>query len=339
MMGKYQIDIVELEITNACAHRCPYCYLGDISAPQAVRFSDFNILCQIIDKLNEYGVKMIALLGGDPVLHPRIMDIMRYIKSTSNIKVSIMSNTLAFDKSLSIKELSGLIDNIDFTLHGKTAGEHELFCHAREGLYNEIMLKLQEYINYGTNVNIAINLIPSTFNNIYKMVKAVRDNGVCFTTLLLQRIIPLGRAQGTDSFNLTKRQVHEALLQIEQCENEFNIDISFEDPYPLCCIDKRFFRYMKGCPEGINRLPVKGDGGISLCGVSSETDIGNILTDSYETIWERNEHYIEFRTAAFLTNSECKNCGYRNLCRGGCPIQYIMGEKSGKGFKAKFLDD
>lgn len=338
-MSRYHIENVELEITNACTHRCPYCYLGDISSQNPVRFSDFNTICRIIDKLNKYGVKMIALLGGDPVLHPRIVDIMRYIKSSSNIKVSIMSNTLAFDPSLSIEKLSKLIDNIDLTLHGKTAHEHEIYCHAKKGLYDEIMTKLQTYIDLGTNVNVAINLIPSTYNKIYDMVKAVRDRGVHFTALLLQRIIPLGRAQEKDIYNLTKKQISEALSQIEQCEKEFNVEISFEDPYPLCCIDKKYFRYMKGCPEGISRLPIKGDGGVSLCGVSSETNLGNILTDSYEKIWENNEHYMKFRTATFLTNSECLDCPYKAVCRGGCPIQYIMGEESGKGFKEKFLDE
>lgn len=338
-MSDYKIEIVELEITNACAHCCPYCYLGDASSQSPIRFSDYKTLCKIIDKLNEYGVKMIALLGGDPVLHPNIVDIMRYIKKTSDIKVSIMSNTLAFDSKYTIKELSKLIDNIDFTLHGKTAAEHESFCQAKEGLYNEITSKLQAYISYGTNVNIAINLIPATYNVIYDMVKAVRDKGVNFTTLLLQRIIPLGRARDKDAYNLTRKQVHQALMQIERCEKEFNIEIAFEDPYPLCCIDKKYFRYMKGCPEGITRLPVKGNGGISLCGVSSETNLGNILTDSYEKIWGKNEHYTAFREATFLKNKECINCGYKNVCRGGCPIQYIMGEESGKGFKAKFLDE
>lgn len=334
----YKIELVELEITNLCAHRCPYCYLGDVGKTEQSYVSDIATIYKVIDKLSQYGAKMIALLGGDPVLHPQIIDIIKYIKSNTSIAVSIMSNTLDF-AGYSVGEMAPYIDNIDFTLHGRTATEHETFCCAKSGLYNQIVEKLKKYILLGVNVNIAINLTPTTYDKIYEMVASMFHNGVRFSTLLLQRIIPYGKACGSQSYDITKKQIAIAMQQIEQAEKDFGIGISFEDPFPLCCVEEKYHKYMKGCPEGVSRIPIRGDGRISSCGVVGDRNLGNILTDSYESIWVKNARYEEFRSGSFLTNRKCVSCKYKIKCRGGCPVRYMLSEDSGGSFLDKFEDD
>lgn len=331
----YRIENVELEITNLCSHRCPYCYVGDVTHWEEVYFSDYDTVCRIIDKLSEYGTKVIALLGGDPIHHPRIIDIIQYIKNNTSIAVSVMSNTLDFG-DVSVEKMAQFIDNIDFTLHGRNAVEHESFCKGHPGLYDDIMSKLSKYIACGVNVNIAINIIPSTYNIIYEMVEAVISNGVHFSTLLLQRILPLGRAKDAVIYDLNAEQIQVAFEQISRVETDFGVEISFEDPFPLCYVPTEYHRYMKGCPEGINRMPVRGDGNISCCGAVGDASLGNILTDSYEEIWINNSRFCEFRSGRFLVNERCINCKYKMECRGGCPVRYMISEENGEPFWKKF---
>lgn len=335
MNDRYKIENVELEITNVCSHRCPYCYVGDLAREEDVYFSDYATVCKIIDKLHEYGAKMIAILGGDPIHHPRIVDIIRYIKSNTSIAVSVMSNTLEFD-NITVEEMARFIDNIDFTLHGRNAIEHESFCKGNDGLYDDVMLKLKKYIDCGVNVNIAINIIPFTHDKIYEMVDAVFSKGVRFSTLLLQRILPLGRAEGDVSYDITAEQIKVAFEQIARAEADFGIEISFEDPFPLCYVPTKYRKYMKGCPEGINRLPIRGNGLVSTCGAVGDATLGNILTDTYEEIWLKNMRFNELRSGAFLTNEKCIDCPDRSECRGGCPVRYIISEQKGEPFWKKF---
>lgn len=330
-----KIRNVELEITNLCSHRCPYCYVGDVNCKEQVYFSDYATICSIIDKLDQYGAEMIALLGGDPVHHPRIFDIIKYIKTNSAIKVSIMSNTLNFGDHATA-ELSKYIDNIDFTLHGRNAEEHESYCKAPAGSYEDVMSRLKEYSNSGVVVNIAINIIPDTYDKIYEMVSSVVSKGVKITALLLQRIIPIGRAKDEKKYDVSKEQIVVALQQIERVERDFGIEISFEDPFPLCVIPETYHRYMKGCPEGVSRIPVKGDGSISSCGAVGDVKLGNILTDTYDDIWTNSKRFCEFRSGSFLTNEKCLTCDLREQCRGGCPVRYIMSEQGNGSFWKKF---
>ena len=168
------------------------------------------------------------------------------------------------------------------------------------------------------------------------MVRSMFDQGVYFSTLLLQRILPLGRAAENKSFDVNKSQIAIALEQIECAEKDFGISVSFEDPFPLCCIEEKYHKYMKGCPEGISRIPIRGDGMISSCGAVGDATLGNILTDTYETIWLNNKKFSEFRKGSFLKNENCVVCCYKEKCRGGCPVRYIMSEENGENFYEKF---
>lgn len=78
----FKIENIELEITNNCTHKCPYCYIGDLNQEE-IEYCDFDTVCKVIRKIDDYGAKTIALLGGDPVLHPQILDIMKYIKENT----------------------------------------------------------------------------------------------------------------------------------------------------------------------------------------------------------------------------------------------------------------
>ena len=131
----YQIKDVELEITNICSHKCPYCYNGNGSIVNPY-FSDFNTLCAIVDKMKSVGASRFILLGGDPVEHPQIMELLAYIKK-SGMYVTLMSNTLYF-RDNDIDTVSQYIDEIQFTLHGSTGEEHEEFCKAPAGTYPSI---------------------------------------------------------------------------------------------------------------------------------------------------------------------------------------------------------
>lgn len=331
----YMIEQVELEITNVCSHKCPYCYNGDIGSTNAPYFSDLNTLCKIADKMAECGAKNLILLGGDPAMYPHIFELLQYIKSSTKMSVTIMSNTLDF-KNVTPPQIAKYIDEIQFTLHGETAENHESFCKAKEGTYALVLERLKKYMEQGVVVNIAINIIPNTYNIIYDMVKSMFNQGVNFTTLLLQRIIPCGRALNSNEFNIVKDQISQVFEQLEEIESEFGINTIFEDPFPLCYVNEKYHKYMTGCPEGISRIAVRGDGRVACCSAMDGFNLGNVLYDSYEKFWTESDYFNNLRKATYLSNVKCQNCEYKIQCRGGCPVQYMMSENVGKNFYDKF---
>ena len=329
----YQIKDVELEITNICSHKCPYCYNGNDSTVNP-HSSDFNTLCAIVDKMNLVGAKRFILLGGDPVEYPRIVELLRYIKK-NGMSVTLMSNTLNFH-DYDIEVVSEYIDEIQFTLHGTTGKEHEEFCKAPAGTYPSIFFRLKKFYDIGTEVNIAINIIPQTYSRVYDMINLFHINNIKPKKLYLQRIIPCGRAQDSSEFNIVKEQINVMLKSLDKIEKDFRIEIIMEDPYPLCYVNEKYYKYFSQCPEGIDRIAIRGDGQIGFCSASTNSGIGNVLSDSYNQFWVNNPYFVSIREGLYMTNERCKKCKIRKKCRGGCPIQYILAEKNGNNFYDKF---
>lgn len=308
------INSVELHITNACTHKCPYCYMNANMNPKQIKHMKVEVLKQIVEKLKSAKVDTIALLGGDPVNHPQIIDIMKLIHN-KGIKISIMSNTMNIPER---EKAANLIDNIDATFHGRNSKEHDRFCGC-PGAFDLLLDNLLFYSQEGVNVNIAINIIPQTYDKIYEIVEAIVKRGIRIGTVLTQRILPYGRASGATVWNASATQVNIAFSQLVQAKKEFGINIGVEDPYPFCAINEEYHQYMHGCPEGVTRLAIGIDGEIEKCGAAPHSSKFNILKDPLDFIWNDSDLFKCFREKSFLP-AECGGCKYLDLCGGGCPI-------------------
>jgi len=92
----------EFAVTNACVARCSFC---DIWKQRPKVFTDAEQSLQVIDNLADMGVSHITLTGGEPLLHPHIVDFVR--KCTSR---GVHSAVLDAAPSLITKEKLRLLD-------------------------------------------------------------------------------------------------------------------------------------------------------------------------------------------------------------------------------------
>ena len=328
--NKLNIDIVELMITNECTHHCPYCYANATIDKNKVKHASFETLVNIIREFKRNNIAMVALLGGDPVRHPEFSKIVKQVKD-NGMRVSVMSNTM---QVANIEEIAPIIDNIDTTLHGRNSSEHDSFCH-KTGAYELLIKNLVEFSKYDISINIAINLIPQTYNKVYQMTEAVIKRGVHVSGLLFQRILSYGRASRKDVWSIDYKQVNIALEQAAKLEQMYGIEIRVEDPYPLCYIDPRFRKYMHGCPEGKSRIAVSMEGLVSRCGADPNYEAFNILEMPLEKIWYDTNLFKGFRDKDYLL-PDCRECKLLDVCEGGCPICCEQCNLCGKNYLREF---
>ncbi len=68
--------VVHFAITNQCDSRCSTCRFWGHDEPRYVGLQD---ACTAIDVLYESGVRLLSITGGEPLLHPHLVDICNYI--------------------------------------------------------------------------------------------------------------------------------------------------------------------------------------------------------------------------------------------------------------------
>ena len=88
---------VDIETSSACDMRCPMCYTVTPEFKNLVkpRLMDFDLFKKIVDECAANGVYSIRVsLRGEPFLHPRIVDMVRYAKEKGIKEVASLTNAL-----------------------------------------------------------------------------------------------------------------------------------------------------------------------------------------------------------------------------------------------------
>lgn len=313
-----RLKYVALHLTYVCGNKCPYCYVGD---GEREKHPPFNGVKKVIRKLGESGIEKILLVGGDPCVYPHLRKTVEFIKEL-NFECCILSNTLEFGENLNF--FLNNIDDFQTTILGSSSEEHD--GEARnKGAYDTLIKNLTVLTQKGKEITVAISLHKLNFDKVFEIVRNLIDRErIRVKELVIQRVIPSGRAVNTLSFSLDKEQVATTFKQLDKIKNNYDVSIDFEDPFPLCIVPKNY-RYLqkKSCEWGFSKGSVNFNGGLSRCGADSRFSLGNILEiDNLQLFWEDNQVLVDFRGRKWLPG-KCQKCELLERCGGGCSLSRI----------------
>jgi len=105
---------VDIEISNICQLNCPMCYTTTDYFKQKVKRSllDFNLFKKAVDECKRYSVYSLRFSWrGEPLMHPRIIDMLKYAKDAGIKEVSFLTNGGNLDSNM-IDQL--IINNLDW---------------------------------------------------------------------------------------------------------------------------------------------------------------------------------------------------------------------------------
>lgn len=118
-------DHIDIETTNACNMKCPMCYRDKIwkqrfnFKDKSMGFLDYELYKKIIDEAAAHGVFSIRLSWrGEPLVHPRVADMVRYAKLKGIKSVSTLTNGLNLDEKLARELIDAGIDWISNSFDG-----------------------------------------------------------------------------------------------------------------------------------------------------------------------------------------------------------------------------
>lgn len=315
MEDKYRLNTVAFHITYVCTHFCPMCYageIGDFAHPR--EHPDIEQVMCVLKNLRDNGIENVSYVGGDPAKYPHILETSKYAAELG-FKQSILSNTLEFGNDS--MEIAKYIDSFEGTIHGTTAEWHDSFC-KKSGAYSMLLNNLKVFSDLGKKIGITINLTPFTYRSVYTIVDNVIKLGINVGYVVFQRIIPFGRATESKKYELNLEQLDTALRDISKIE-ERGIDIIFEDPFPMCAVDKKYQKYMHPCEWGLTKVSVDYQGNLSRCGADPRCTLGSIFLAPLTETWKKSNELCEFRKKNFLPQ-KCHLCPMLEQCGGACPI-------------------
>jgi len=94
------IDYLRISLTDRCNLRCVYCMPqeGLRWQPRSEQLT-VNEIVRVVDTAAQGGVKRVRLTGGEPLVHPHIVEIVQRISSIQNIEeVSLTTNAMLLER-------------------------------------------------------------------------------------------------------------------------------------------------------------------------------------------------------------------------------------------------
>lgn len=334
--------IVVWNITRTCNLRCIHCY-ADSHAQQYPGELTWEQCCAVIDDLADYRANALLLSGGEPLLHPRLPQILERAAG-KGLKVTISTNGTKITPSYAklFKELG--VAYVGISLDGIGA-VHDQF-RGVPGAFEKAILGFKHCEEAGQKTGLRLTL---TRNNVQCMEQILdfieRENikRVCF-----YHLVPTGR--GVDVASLHPDEARRAidtligraeqwaksgrpreLLTVTQpADGVYLLLKQLRENHPLAAQTLKLLRWNGGGANSSGRgiANIDPQGNIHPDQFWQSVTLGNVKTQRFSEVWEatsapsapllnklRGSESADERQK--LLSGRCAVCKHFGLCGGG----------------------
>lgn len=190
-MAAHQARKLIMNITYKCANRCVFCATGDrVNASLA-----WDKIESILRQHRDEGTDQLDIDGGEPTLHPRLLDAIHLARDIGYRAINITSNgRMLRDRAMAENLLNSGITHLLISLHGANKEVHEAatdspdsFEQTIAGIDNVMALR-PAHVDTGVNVTI----VNANVNHLLPLTALAIEKG--FGKINFQFTTPFGRA-------------------------------------------------------------------------------------------------------------------------------------------------
>lgn len=164
---------LNLDITDRCNNRCSFC-----STRGQIEFMDFERIWRKLLWAQESGFGRIDLAGGEPTLHPQILDIVSQARRLGFHTIYIKTNGRRLaDGGFLAKLLAAGANNFMVSLHGPNAGIHDAHTGV-EGSFAEALAGICNLAATGVGFGTLTVITRGNYLQLAQVVDLVASRGV-----------------------------------------------------------------------------------------------------------------------------------------------------------------
>lgn len=288
------------EITNNCNFKCPHC-----RAYEEFTVDDEQIENKIIDELIKNDILTVNISGGEPLLNPRIFEIIQRL-SNANMYVGISTNGWLY-KEKRKKLLEAGLKFIQVSLDGDKM-LHEKF-RGVEGSYERAVDTLKQAKKDGLFTQMNVTITSENLKTLEWNYNKALEIGV--DKILYRRVVSAGKAVENDYIIPNKKEYIDTIQKLIKLDNS-KLIVAVDDPIIYAIQDIESDEKL-GCAAGIKSVGISSNGDIYPC-IFLREKLGNITKDNLKELWQNNEILNKLRNKDI---NECGKCKYKFSC-GGC---------------------
>lgn len=287
---------VEFEITEKCNFDCYYCFAKSLRNRQDLSTEEMK---KVIDELERIGIIFLDITGGEPMARKDFLEMLKYINDKGFI-VRLITNGSWLNDEI-IEELKrGHTESIRLSLLAPT---------------EEVCDRLTK--------------VKGSFKKTMKAAKMLKDSKLNF---YISSVITRENVKLYNEYDALERKLGMSISYELDVGPTFT-GYSDVKEYGLTKEDLDDIRKFgetrdynnaseKFCDAGRSKFCVDNQGNLLPC-MKIRKEMGNLLTQSFEEIWE-GEKLKAVTTKQLKRNPKCLKCEKHEYCPAFCPAMHDL---------------
>lgn len=293
---------MELEFNKSCNFRCLYCYASDhtVQRDELSREEFFDLITQA----KELGARKMIVLGGEPMLYPHIMEMIRFIRGL-DMDVELFTNgtNITREKAQKLYEAGVRVvlkmNTFDEKVQDTLSGRKGAYTQIHEAFNN---LRQAGYPSADRFMGISTVVCQQNIEELPKMWEWLRDQNIA---PYFEMITPQGGAKEHNMLDVDSHQVEELFKRISKIDrNKYG---HHWDPKPPL-IGGECLRHRFSCA-------VNSEGDVQPC-VGVTIPIGNVRKQKLKDILKESEVVQDLKLYTETIKGPCSECERLSECYG-----------------------
>lgn len=334
-----------LVVTYRCNDRCCGCYAAaecfpsQKSLPKSHDDMSFSYARDVMIELKSCGVGNCLLIGGEPTLHPKLVDLIE-CGTSIGLKMKLVTNGRRLVDRSYVDRLrqAGLV-HASVSIEAAAADLHNEITGTRG--FHERITGLQNLVDSGISNNSILTLTTQNASEIIPVARMVHRMGV--KNILYNFSLPVvNESSGIDSnFCLNPREGALVVVNAYRRLKELQIPFTFFATIPLCLVDDETREAMVA-DHTIARsyhchifygtgVAFEPNGNVLPCTHFVGTPLFNAFDENgqfsyggrFAHEWEEGVHKDFIKASWRYPSSKCQSCRLWGICLGGCPFQWM----------------
>ena len=308
----------EVAVTYRCNLDCVFCYAGCscVKAPDKGEMTLAQIE-KVLDIIRHKAkAPTVSFTGGEPTLREDLPDMIRYA-ARLGLRTNLITNAAAINerKALALKD-AGLM-SAQVSVEGPDAATHEAMTR-QPGSFSASLRGLAALRGAGIHVHTHLTIAKPNHDRLLDYVDFVKGLGVA--RFSMNQLIPTGTGALREDIWIRYDEVGPMIEAVRKKSRRAGVEFMWYSPTPLCIYNPIAAGLgNKSCAACDGLLSVAPDGGVLPCSSFGE-DVGNLLENEFETIW--NGPRARFWGNKDYAPPRCKECDDFDACACACPLYW-----------------
>jgi radical SAM protein with 4Fe4S-binding SPASM domain len=321
----------EIALTYRCQNRCFFCYASSPERGRSVLEMATDEVEAVLDKIvDQARVPTVSFTGGEPTLRADLPELVAYARGRG-LRTNLITNGIRCGDEAYVARLAEAgLNSAQVSVEAGDAVTHDAVV-ANPGAFEHTIQGVRNFRAAGVHVHTNTTINDRNLHALPALIDLLGEMGQEY--LSMNMVIRTGGAVGVPDVNYAR--IGEIVVALKERAESHGMRFVWYSPVPHCLFNPIVYGLgSQSCSAADGLLSIAPDGQVLPCS-SFERGVGNLVTEDFETIWNR-------RAARYWRNKEfvppgCKDCEMVDICCGACPLYWD--EQGGFDELAPHLED